>query len=238
MTSAPGRSTPRTASRKNSRSGFTSASFAKYVRRCPSGSRFEKKGGTRRGTGRAAVTSPLVALLKDRLRVGRCRSSMYSCSNAKIWRSPARRLMIPICRPCRRTASVLSFFVSNFIFALRRFLLVVGVTIERALFTLALLVVPEMVADERLHGRNEGAGDHEEVAVEDTDEFEEGVVARHNLAGLDAGDVHLGQTETASQLPLAPAAADARILQLPAHVLRKALWTQRFDMLCYIFPHA
>src|SRR5439155_25156740 len=112
--------------------------------------------------------------------------------------------MTPICRPCRRTASALSVFVSNFIFALRRFLLVVGVTIERAFVTLALLVVSEMITDERLDGRNKGAGDHEEVAVEDADKFEEGVVARHDLAGLDAGDVHLGQAETASQLPLAP----------------------------------
>src|SRR6266481_6030701 len=135
--------------------------------------------------------------------------------------------MTPICRPCRRTASALSFFVSNFIFAFLRFLLVVGVAIERAFLTLALLVVPEMIADERLDGRNEGAGDHEEVAVEGADEFEEGIVARHNLAGLDAGNVHLGQTETASQLPLAPAAADARILQLPAQVLREAFQPER-----------
>src|SRR5262249_32112898 len=130
-----------------------------------------------------------------------------------------RRLTIPICRPCRRTVSALSFLVSNFIFALRRFLLVVGVAIERALLALALLIGPEMIADERLHGGNKGAGNHEEIAVEDADEFEEGVVARHNLPGLDARNVHLGQTEAASQLPLAPAAADARILQLPAHVL-------------------
>src|SRR5256885_9262762 len=102
--------------------------------------------------------------------------------------------MTPICRPCRRTASALRFFISNFIFALRRFLLVVGVTVERALLTLTLLVGSEMIADERLHGRNKGAGDHEEVAVEDADEFEEGVVAGHNFAGLYAGDVHLGQT--------------------------------------------
>src|SRR5580704_11275656 len=127
--------------------------------------------------------------------------------------------MTPICRPCSRTASALRFFVSNFIFALWRFLLVVGVAIERALFTLAPLVVPEMITDERLDGRNKSAGDHEKVAVEDADEFEKGVVARHNLAGLDAGDMHLGQAETASQLPLAPAALDACVLQLPAHVL-------------------
>ena len=43
MTRAPGRSAPRTARRKNSRSGLTSASFARCPRRCPSGSWFDKE---------------------------------------------------------------------------------------------------------------------------------------------------------------------------------------------------
>src|ERR1700682_6537787 len=102
--------------------------------------------------------------------------------------------MTPICRPCRRTARALSFFASNLIgMPLLRFLFVVAAAIEGAFLALALLVVPEMIADERLHSRDERARDHEEVAVEDADEFEQRVVARHNLAGLNAGDVHLGQ---------------------------------------------
>src|SRR5437870_12852994 len=119
--------------------------------------------------------------------------------------------MTAICRQCRRTASALRVFVSNFIFALRRFLLVVGVTIERAFVTSALLGVSEMITDERLDGRNKGAADHEEVAVEDADKFAEGVVARHDLAGLDAGDVHLRQPATACHLPPAPSAAGRRV---------------------------
>ena len=58
-----------------------------------------------------------------------------------------------------------------------------------------------MIADERLHDRDEGARDHEKIAVEDADEFEEGVVARHDLAGLDAGDVHLRQARGGCPAP-------------------------------------
>ena len=47
--SPPGRSAPSAAKRKNSRSGLTRACAARYVRRYPSGRRFEKKGGTRAG---------------------------------------------------------------------------------------------------------------------------------------------------------------------------------------------
>ena len=109
--------------------------------------------------------------------------------------------------------------------------------VEGAFLTLALLIRAEMIADEREHGWNQGARDHEEVAVEDADELEECVVAWHNLAGLDARDVHLRQTEAASQLPLAPAPPEPRLLQLPAQVLRKALEPERLAMLCDIRLH-
>ena len=47
LTYKPGKSTPKTASRKNSLPGFTPARMARYSRRCPSGSRLEKNGGKR-----------------------------------------------------------------------------------------------------------------------------------------------------------------------------------------------
>ena len=65
-----------------------------------------------------------------------------------------------------------------------------------------------MIAHERLHDRNEGAGTIEKVTVEDADDFEEGVVARHDLAGLDAGDVIWGRPRRLPSSP-APAALDA-----------------------------
>src|ERR1035437_9728620 len=209
MTSAPGRSAPRTARRKNSRSGLTSASFARYSRRWPSGSRFEKNGGTRRGTGRRAVTSPPVRPLNERLKVGRCGSSISLCSNAKIW------------RPCRRTASALSFFESNFIARLLGALLVGVVGVEGAFLAFALLVRLQMIADERLHDGDEGARGHEEVAIKNADQLQKGVVARHDLAGLDAGDVRLGEPDAAGQVSLGPGALLAGLLQGPAHVLGK-----------------
>jgi len=94
----------------------------------------------------------------------------------------------------------------------------------------------------RVHGRvlvvaaPEGV-DAAEVAVEDAHKFEQRVVARHDLTGLDAGDVHLGQAEAVSQFPLAPAARDPSLLQRQAQVLGKALQAQRFDMPFYTFFH-
>src|SRR5580704_6629885 len=143
--------------------------------------------------------------------------------------------MTPIRRPCSRTARTLSFLGSDFIVPLPWFV-VVAAAVERTFLNLALLFI-QMIADERLHGRNEGARNHEEVMVEDAHEFEQRVVARHDLAGLDAGDVHLRQAEAASQLPLAPLARDPRLLQSDAHLLRKAFHPQRLDMPCYILSH-
>ena len=59
MVTAPGRSSPRAQSRKNSRTGLTFARPARYSRRCPSGSMFEKKGITRvRVSGNSVISPP------------------------------------------------------------------------------------------------------------------------------------------------------------------------------------
>src|SRR5580704_15830363 len=113
--------------------------------------------------------------------------------------------MTPICRPCRRTERELSFFGSNFIARLLGRLLVAVAGIEGTFFALALLVV-QVIAHERLDRGYEGAGHHEKVAVEDADQLKKRVIARHDLAGLDAGDVLLGQAKAACNFPLAPAA--------------------------------
>src|SRR3984957_12835758 len=143
--------------------------------------------------------------------------------------------MTPIWRPCRRTASALSFFASNFI---ARFLGAVLVGVEGAFLAFLLLVRLQMIADERLHDGDEGARDHEEVAIENADQLQKGVVARHDLAGLDAGDVRLGKPEASGQVSLGPAALLAGLLQGQAHVLWKGSQSERSDMLCYIVFHA
>src|ERR1700739_2302433 len=99
--------------------------------------------------------------------------------------------MTPIWFPCKRTESALSFRGSNFIARLLRAVLV-SVGIEGAFLAFALLVRLQMIAYERLHDGDEGAGDHEKIAVENTDQLKKSVVARHALAALDAGDVRLG----------------------------------------------
>src|SRR5215469_15010749 len=148
--------------------------------------------------------------------------------------------MTPIWRPCRRTASALRFFASNFIFVVLLGLLLAAVSdigVERAFLAFAMLAFTQVIADERLYDWDEGAGHHEEVAVKDANEIEDSVIARDDLPRLDSRDVGLWQAETAAQVPLAPAAADPGLLQVAAHVLRKALQAQRLDMLCDIFLH-
>src|SRR5580658_145899 len=97
--------------------------------------------------------------------------------------------MTPICFPCRRTESALSFLGSNFIARLPRAVLVVGV--ERAFLAFAVLLRLQMIAYERLHDGDEGAWDHEKISVKNADQLKKSVVARYDLAGLDAGDVRL-----------------------------------------------
>src|SRR6266852_4349911 len=144
--------------------------------------------------------------------------------------------MTPIWRPWRRTESALSFFGSNFIARLLRAVLV-AVGVKGAFLAFALLVRLQMFAYERLHNGDEGAGDHEKIAIENADQLQKGVVARHDLAGLDAGDVRLGEPEAAGQVSLGAAALLAGVLQCQAHVLGKRSQSERPDMLCYIGFH-
>ena len=55
----------------------------------------------------------------------------------------------------------------------------------------------EVVPDKGLHHGHEGTGNHEEVAVEGADQLKERVIARHDLAGFDDGDMPLADAETA-----------------------------------------
>lgn len=77
-----------------------------------------------------------------------------------------------------------------------------------------------LIADEALYGRYKRARNHQQVMVEDTDQVEERIEAGHNLARLDAGDVHLGQTAAPTQFSLAPAMLRPRLLQLLTKVFR------------------
>src|SRR5882724_3802545 len=120
--------------------------------------------------------SPPVLPLKERLRVGRFGSSIYSCSNAKSWRSPARRVMTPMCLLCRRTESALIVFGSNFIAQLRRRVLVSVGDVKGAFLAFTWLVF-QVVADKGLHHGHKSAG--------------------HHVAGFDAGDMPLADAETA-----------------------------------------
>src|ERR1700689_1234120 len=126
--------------------------------------------------------------------------------------------MTPIRRPCRRTATALSFFKSNFFAPLLPAPLVVGVGVEGAFLSVALLVWLQMIADERLHDGDEGTRDHEEVVIENADQLQKGVVSRHDLAGLDAGDVRLGEPDAVGQVSLGPATLPAGLLQGPGPI--------------------
>ena len=110
------------------------------------------------------------------------------------------------------------------------------VGIEGALFALAGLVF-EMIANQGLHHGDEGARDHEEIVVENADQFQNRVVARHDLPGLDAGDVPLGETNATDQVSLGPSALLARLLQREAHLKREAIETKHFDVLFCIINH-
>src|SRR6516162_3571620 len=145
--------------------------------------------------------------------------------------------MTPICFPYRSTESALSFFGSNFIAWVLRIVFVAVGGVEGALLAFARHVL-HVVAHERLDHGHERAGDHDEVAFEHADDFKQRVVAGHDFPRLDAGDVHLGQAETASQFLLAPAALLARLFQSPAHFARKSFKAQWFDMLFYIILHS
>ena len=108
--------------------------------------------------------------------------------------------------------------------------------IEGALSALAGLVF-EMIANQGLHHRDESARHREEIVVENADQFQNRVVARHDLPGLDAGDVPLGKTDATDQVSLRPAALLARFLQRTAHHNREAIETKRFDVVFCIIIH-
>src|ERR1700757_1287909 len=112
--------------------------------------------------------------------------------------------MTPICFPCRRTESALSFFWSNLIARPLRAVFVPVGGVERPFLSFTRLVL-EMVANERLHDGHQGAGDHNKVAVEHADDLKKRVVARYDLARFNPGDVPLADAEAACQIPLAPA---------------------------------
>src|ERR1039458_8224227 len=146
--------------------------------------------------------------------------------------------MTPIWWPCKRTASVFSVFGSKFIVGLPLCSgLVVLTRVERLFSLIAMLVWILMIANESLKGGHERAGDHQEVIVEHTHQIQESVIAGHDLAGLDAGDMHLRQAGAPTQLGLAPAVFAPRLFQFLAHVCGKAIQPYRFDMLIYIFFH-
>src|SRR5258708_22032421 len=107
------------------------------------------------------VSRPLVLHLKERLRVVRLGSSIYPCSNAKSWRSPARRVMTPMCLLCRRPESALIVFGSNFIAQLRRRVLVSVGDVKGAFLAFTWLVF-QVVPDQGLHHGHNSAGPHEQ----------------------------------------------------------------------------
>jgi hypothetical protein len=70
----------------------------------------------------------------------------------------------------------------------------------------AALVATTVVPQECLHGGDERARYHEEVAIENANHVEEGIEAGYDLAGLDSGYVHLRETEASSEFRLRPGA--------------------------------
>ena len=87
-----------------------------------------------------------------------------------------------------------------------------------------------MIPYQGLHGGHERPGNQQKVAVEHADQFEESVESRHDFAGLDAGYVHLRQTQTLAQLGLAPAAFVPRLDQFMAERFRQTIRARRLEM--------
>ena len=63
-----------------------------------------------------------------------------------------------------------------------------------------------MIPNQRLHGRHKRPRNHQQVAVEYADQVEQSIEPRHDLAGLDPGNVHLRQAQTLPEFGLTPAA--------------------------------
>ena len=145
--------------------------------------------------------------------------------------------MTPICFPYRRTESAFSFFGSNLIARLLRAVFVAVGGIEGPFLSFARLIL-EMVANERLYDGHQGARDHNKVAVEHANDLKKRVVARHNLARFNPGDMPLADPETTCQVSLAPAALFACLYQGPTHFGGKRLLSQRLDTFYCIVAHA
>jgi hypothetical protein len=64
-----------------------------------------------------------------------------------------------------------------------RFLVSYGV--QGTFFSFARLIVLTVLANQRLHGWDERAWDHEKVVIENPDEIQKRIEARHYFAGLD-----------------------------------------------------
>src|SRR5581483_8208919 len=135
--------------------------------------------------------------------------------------------MTPIWRPCSFTASAFRVLGSNFITALvLRFGFFIVRGIERAFFGPGR---PLLGADEGLHCWNQFARNQQDVLVKNADEVEQGVEARHDLSGLDSGNMWLREADMGAELPLAPAALNPRLLYPCAQVLRQSFRPERLD---------
>jgi len=62
-------------------------------------------------------------------------------------------------------------------------------------------------------GGDQAAGDEEQFKVEGAGDLGEGIEAGNDLAGFDAGDMHLGHTDALAEFGLAPAAAAALLVE-------------------------
>jgi hypothetical protein len=87
-----------------------------------------------------------------------------------------------------------------------------------------------MIAEHRLHGRYERPRNDQQVAVEYTDQIEERIESRHDLAGFDSGYVCLRQAKTPPQPGLAPASLVPLFNQFTTQGVREAVQACRFDM--------
>src|SRR5579863_8561157 len=125
---------------------------------------------------------------------------------------------MPILLPCRCTASAFNFLVSNFIVALlfgSRFIVFSGVE-----WTLARR--GSFLPRERPRGRHERTRYQQKVVTEDADQVEKSIEAGHDLAGFNAGDVHLRQAAAFAQFGLTPTPLYSFRFELATHLSRKA----------------
>jgi len=71
--------------------------------------------------------------------------------------------------------------------------------VERPLaFVVSMAIRTPMVSNESLDGGHQSARNGQKVPIENPYQIEERIESRHDLAGLDAGDVHLRQAQTSS----------------------------------------